>query len=76
MTKPDLTYLQQGMFTLLMPETDAGRVAWDEIARHTDGTGKVLTIHLKSALAQLRAAGYTVHKAKPNTMTIDSILKE
>lgn len=76
MKQPDLTYKTLGFFTLFLPETEAGRVAWDTIAEHTDGTGKVFTPQAAGTIAQLRRAGYTVHRAKPTTDSIDDIMKE
>lgn len=66
MSKPDLTYSPSGMFVLFMPETPAGEEAWAEIARHTDGTGKLLPAQVPGTLAQLRAAGLSVRKAPPH----------
>lgn len=74
MTAPDITYRDGGLFVSFFPETDAGKVAWQEIADGTDGTAKVLSVHLARTLLQLRRAGYTVHKAKPVTMTDDELL--
>jgi len=62
--KPDLTYLNQGLFTAFIPQSKAGEDAWRELAKQTEGTGKVLTVHLPAILAQLRKAGYTVKQAK------------
>jgi len=62
--KPDLTYLNQGLFTAFIPQNKAGEDAWWELAKQTEGTGKVLTVHLPAILAQLRKAGYTVKQAK------------
>lgn len=62
--KTDLTYLKQGLFTEFVPQSKAGEDAWRELAKQTEGTGKVLTVHLPAILAQLRKAGYTVKQAK------------
>lgn len=72
----DLTYHNRGLFTLFIPESKAGEDAWRQIAQHTDGTGKVLTMHLQSVLSQLRLAGYKVRKGKAPSCSIDSILAE
>jgi len=37
---------------------------WEQIDKQTEGTGKVLTVHLPAILAQLRKAGYSVKQAK------------
>ena len=63
--KPDLTYLDTGLFVSFFAETPAGEGAWDELARHSDGSGRFLSIHREAITAQLRAAGYTVAKRKP-----------
>jgi hypothetical protein len=70
MTKIDLTYTTAGMFTIFSPETTQGEVAWREIASRTEGTGKILTIHLASTLSKLRDAGYVVRRAKVKTLTM------
>lgn len=59
-TPRDLTYKTSGMFTMFFPDTPAGETAWREIARQTEGTGKILTAHLAGTLRQLRKAGYKV----------------
>lgn len=78
--KSDLTYSDSGMLTLFLPETPAGESAWDQMAEATDGTGKVLSIHAPSVIAQLRAAGFTVRRApkhKPWTAEeLDAALAE
>lgn len=64
---PDLEYyrLKYDMFTLFLPNTKKGVVAWRELAKHTEGTGKVATIHEKIIINKLKAAGYTVEAGKP-----------
>lgn len=69
----DLTYKEMGLFTLFLPESPKGEIAWKTIAAHTDGTGKVFTVHAKSTIMQLRAAGYSVIKAKKITVTDDEL---
>lgn len=60
----DLTYLKQGLFTAFVPQSKAGEDAWREIAKHTDGTGKVFTAQLPSFLREIRKAGYAVKQQK------------
>ena len=72
----DLTYSNQGLFTLFIPESPAGISAWQAMSQDTQGTGKVLTMHAKAVIMQLRKAGYKVSKAKPVDMTMDDIMKE
>lgn len=62
---PDLTYTDDGMFANFTPASKAGETAWNEMAKENGGTGKVLSIHAESTIAQLKAAGYTVEKAAP-----------
>ena len=63
----DLTYLNQGFFTVFFPQSKAGEVAWSELASVTQGTGKIPTIQLPQFLASLRKAGYSVQKVKNRT---------
>ena len=77
----DITYINQGLFTAFIPQTKAGEDAFREICRvQGDHTGKVLTIHAKQTIQQLRKAGYKVEKApkqKPLTDDqLDSLLNE
>ena len=60
----DITYIDQGLFTAFIPQSKQGEDAFREICRvHGDHTGKVLTIHAKQTIQQLRKAGYKVGKA-------------
>jgi len=61
---PDLQYKNYGLFTSFYPVTEKGKVVWNELADKTGGTGKVLFHHEKSTIAQLRSAGYIVHKSR------------
>lgn len=63
--QPDLTYTDLGLFTMFWPETPAGESAWDDMAEHTENTGKVLTVQAPDVIRQLRRAGFVVHKTKP-----------
>jgi len=73
----DLTYINQGLFTAFIPVSKAGETAWNELAKHSEGTGKVLAIHAASTIAQLKAAGYKVSKAKKQApIDADEMLKE
>lgn len=59
----DITYINQWLFTAFWPESKAGEDAFRAICRaQGDHTGKVLTVHAKSTIAQLRKAGYSVKK--------------
>tara|TARA_R110000868_G_scaffold407230_2_gene688474 strand:- start:35 stop:277 length:243 start_codon:yes stop_codon:yes gene_type:complete len=73
----DLTYLNQGVFTVFFPESKSGEEAWRKIASKTEGTGKIFTMHLKDTLKQLRNAGFKVAKAKkPIKADFKAIFKE
>ena len=77
----DITYINQGLFTAFIPQTKAGEDAFREICRvQGDHTGKVLTIHAKQTIQQLRKAGYKVGKApktKPlNNQELDALFDE
>ncbi|MBP9786056.1 MAG: hypothetical protein KBC72_00490 [Acinetobacter sp.] len=74
-TQADLEYADAGLFTRFYPNTKAGEALWREMAKD-DGVAAVLSIHKKSTLNQIRAAGYTITKAKPTNLTMDDILKE
>lgn len=74
MATPDLTYADHGLFTAFYPQTADGRAAWDNLALGTEGTGKVLSIHAATIIAQLRRVGYRVAKSKPITMSDDALL--
>jgi hypothetical protein len=78
MLTPDLTYRTAGFFTHFYPETTAGRTAWDVIRKegraHDDA--RIFTLFLSDTLQQIRAAGYTVTKAQPVTMTDDELLAQ
>jgi len=60
----DIEYINQGLFSAFIPVSKAGEQAFNQMAVQTDGTGKVLTVHLQSTIQQLKQAGYKVGKAK------------
>lgn len=72
---PDLTYTTSGLFTRFYPETEAGKIAWLEMAGQ-EGVAAVLVQHTANVLGQLRRAGYSVTKAKLPDMSMDDILAE
>jgi hypothetical protein len=61
----DLSYFNTGMFSGFIANTPAGEDAWRELAKQSEGSGKFLTQHMAGIIRQLRAAGYSVAKAKP-----------
>mgnify|MGYP003387226032 CR=1 FL=1 len=69
----DLNYITTGLFTSFIPNTAAGESAW-RVMNET-GEDRILTIHLKSVLSQLRKAGYSVGKSpKPKPIASDDKL--
>ena len=73
----DITYIDQGLFTAFIPQTKAGEDAFREICRvQGDHTGKVLSIHAKQTIQQLRKAGYKVGKAPKQKAMTDSDLDD
>lgn len=73
----DITYINQGLFTAFIPISKAGETAWAEMANYTSGTGKVLSTQAASTIAQLKAAGYKVCKAKKQApIDADQLLTE
>lgn len=74
MSKPDLTYLDGGLFVTFFAETPAGEEAWNVMAGVLGDGAKCFAQHLPGVLAQLRAAGYRVAKAKPRAPMSDGDL--
>jgi len=72
----DLTYTTGNMFTTFYANTPDGVTAWNEMAKMQDGAAVILNNHLSSTIYQLKKAGYSVGKEKPNKLTIDEILAE
>jgi hypothetical protein len=69
----DLTYsCTDGIWTRFYPESDAGHDAFNVMAKaDPQGVVAFMPAQVPSVLRQLRAAGLTVHKAKP--VSVDSI---
>lgn len=76
----DLTYFKVcGFFTLFVPNTPEGSEAWEQIAKETNGTGKVHHEHVSDTLRQLRAAGYSASERKTAAsmdLSMDDIYKQ
>lgn len=71
----DFTYTESAGFCCLCPETEAAARLWSEqIAPQTDGTGKIFAPHFSSVRQQLRAAGYTVRKARASKQSDANLL--
>lgn len=79
MAAPDLTYsCTDGIWTRFYPETPAGEDAWRTMAA-ADAQGVVAFLpgQVPGIIAQLRAAGYSVAKARPvKAGELDAILAE
>lgn len=78
----DLTYsCADGIWTRFFPHTPQGEEAWRVMAAaDPQGVVSFLPLQVPGVLAQLRAAGYSVAKAKPSkpltAVELDSILAE
>lgn len=72
----DITYINDGMFTRFIPESKAGEYIWREMHDKMGHTA-IINFEAKKVIAQIRAAGYKVGKAKPvKAGEIDAILAE
>lgn len=72
----DISYTQCGLFTRFYPESPEGESVWRELAKN-DGVAAVLNTHAASVIAQIKRAGYTVKKYKPNNnVSIDDIFND
>lgn len=60
----DIEYVEQGLFTSFVPTSQDGEKLWLELINQNSGSGKVLSVHAKNVISQMRKAGYTVNKAK------------
>lgn len=75
--KADIEYVKCGMFVTFVPNTTEGEHLWKQLAEATEGTGKVLAMHAKQAINDIRKAGYTVRKAKDvNKKDVNKMLDE
>ena len=61
----DISYTSDKMFTRFLPESKAGEDVWREMASKMGGVAAVFNFESKAIIAQMRAAGYKVGKAKP-----------
>lgn len=72
----DLTYsCTDGIWTRFFPHTPQGEEAWHTMAAaDPQGVVAFMPLQVPGVLAQLRAAGYSVVKAKPDKpMTADEL---
>jgi hypothetical protein len=67
MAGPDLTYAcHDGIWTRFYPETPQGEEAWRTMAEaDPQGVVAFLPLQVPGVIAQLKAAGYSVAKARP-----------
>ncbi len=76
---PDLSWRDDGLFTLFLANTTPGEDAWRVLAAQTDGTGKVFTHHADDVIRQLQAQGYTVARLENHRVSpaeLDALLSE
>jgi len=73
MSTTDLSYITDGMFTTILPNTPAGEKVWNEFASQNGGDCKFLTAHKNAVIAQLTQAGYTIRESKPNKSTENDV---
>ena len=71
---PDFEYRIAQGFVQFLPNTPAAVESWAQMAQQSDNTGKFLVQHLPGIKAQLKAAGYTVQKAKKSAAVSDADL--
>lgn len=73
----DITYIEEGLFTTFCSASTAGDTLMREFMTQNGGSPKVLTVIAKITIQQMRAAGYSVCKAKPATKKeIDALYQE
>jgi hypothetical protein len=72
----DITYTNDKMFTRFYPESAQGESVWREMADKMNGVAAVLNFEAKAIIAQMRAAGYKVGKAKLVKISDDELLAE
>lgn len=76
----DITYIKDDMFTTFVSASSAGDKLMSQMMTQNGGSNKVPTVQADTVIAQIRARGYVVRKAKPVTKadmeTVFSELKE
>ena len=73
----DFTYIDNGMFIRICPESSAAAEVWnEEIAPNTGGSGAVLATEFEVVKSQLRKAGYTIRKAVKSNQSDADLLSE
>lgn len=66
--KPDITYINSGIFITFLPNTQEGEKVWRQM--YDDECDKVLKPHAPQIIARLKAAGYSVRKGQHSTREI------
>jgi len=69
--KIDLTWTSDTLFTTFLVNSEAGRIAYNQIIDVCGGP-KVLNQHRDSTIYQLKKAGYTVRKSTAKTIKVES----
>ena len=61
--KPDLTWMDDGLMTTFLAETEYGAIAYRELIEQT-GAHKVLSVQRDQVISALKRAGYRIRKAQ------------
>lgn len=72
--KADILWNDEGLFTCFFANTEAGETPYRQMIEQ-EGSPKVLSMHRKAVIAQLKSKGYTVAKArKPKPLNDEDLL--
>lgn len=63
--KIDITYIKGDLFTTFVSASPQGDKLMSQMMAQNGGSNKVPTAQADKVIAQIRARGYTVRKAKP-----------
>ena len=73
----DFTWTQKNSSCVcFLPENAQAEIAWNEIAIQNGGHMNFFNSQKNVVIQQLKAAGYTVSKAKPSKYTLEDIFKQ
>jgi hypothetical protein len=72
----DIGFRNNGIFVQFYAESEAGKVAWNELAERSEGTAKFPSPWLPSICEQLEAAGYVVKMARRHRISDEQLLAE
>ena len=70
---PDFEYTTDGLFAHIMPASEPGKRQWNELAAQ-GFNGKVIVLQFAQFCADLKAAGYTIRKARPVRISDEDLL--